>query len=251
MNSVSEPKISKYGNAMFPPKKQLIIFLVGWIGFNIFATTIQMAILIFGNIYWGSGEEILRRSSMSMLVNGVAYLGLIFAIFLISRYDIKKLFKSFKQYQSYIAGAVCLLSMFAFNILYSSLLGLIKIPSGDNQNEASLQSLQDIYPLTCLLIFGIVGPICEEMTYRVGLFSLLRRKNKAVAYVVTILVFALIHFNFSTDKWTLINELLNLPYYMFAAAAFSFTYDKFGFAGSVSAHISNNLISLFLVKAIN
>ena len=141
--------------------------------------------------------------------------------------------------------------MFAFNALYSTFLQLIKVTSSDNANEASLQSLQDIYPLTCLIIFGIIGPICEEMTYRVGLFSLFKRKNKVVAYVVTIAVFALIHFNFSLDPDTLVNELLNLPYYMFAAAAFSFTYDKFGFAGSVTAHISNNLLSLFLVKAIN
>ena len=247
----SEKTTSKFGTEMFPPRKQLIIFLIGWIGFQIFASTIQIVILIIAKIYWGAGEEILQKYCMSMLVNALAYLGLIFAIVLISRHDLKKLFGSFKHYQSYIAGAVCLVSMFAFNALYSTFLQLIKVTSSDNANEASLQSLQDIYPLTCLIIFGIIGPICEEMTYRVGLFSLLKRKNKVVAYVVTIAVFALIHFNFSTDPDTLVNELLNLPYYMFAAAAFSFTYDKFGFAGSVTAHISNNLISLFLVKAIN
>ncbi|MBP5694703.1 MAG: CPBP family intramembrane metalloprotease, partial [Bacilli bacterium] len=104
-----------------------------------------------------------------------------------------------------------------------------------------------VYPITCLFIFGLIGPICEEITYRVGLFSLLKRKNRALAYLVTIAVFALIHFNFSNDPATLLNEIINLPYYMFAAFAFSFAFDKFGFAASATAHISNNLISLFLV----
>ena len=245
-----EPRVSKFGNEMYPPRKQLLLFLIGWIGFQIFATTLQIIVLVFAKIYWGAGEEILQKYSMSMLINGVAYLGLLFALVLISQRDILKLLKSFKHYQSFIAGAVCLIAMFAFNFLYSTFLNIIKVTSSDNANESSLQSLQDVYPLTCLIIFGIVGPICEELTYRVGLFSLLKRKNKVVAYVVTILVFAFIHFNFSLDAKTLLNEFLNLPYYMFAAAAFSFTYDKFGFAGSVTAHISNNLISLFLIRAL-
>lgn len=247
---LEEPRVSRFGNEMYPTRKQLLLFLIGWIGFQIFATTLQIIILVFAKIYWGAGEEVLQKYSMSMLINGVAYLGLLFALVLISQRDIVKLLKSFKHYQSFIAGAVCLVAMFAFNALYSAFLSIIKVTSSDNANESSLQSLQDVYPLTCLIIFGIVGPICEELTYRVGLFSLLKRKNKVVAYVVTILVFAFIHFNFSLDTKTLLNELLNLPYYMFAAAAFSFTYDKFGFAGSVTAHISNNLISLFLIRAL-
>ena len=88
----SEETTSRFGTEMFPPRKQLIIFLIGWIGFQIFASTIKIVILIIAKIYWGAGEEILKEYSMSMLVNALAYIGLIFAIALISRHDLKKLF---------------------------------------------------------------------------------------------------------------------------------------------------------------
>ena len=256
MNWNREPETSRFGSKMIPAVKQLITFLAGWIGFRIVATFIQMIFIFVGRATGESSAEILGRFETSMIINSFCYISLLIALLLIINLDVVKLLKSFKQWQSYLAGAICLISIFAFNYIYGITInvlkefGIINIPVSDNVNEASLQSLQDVYPITCLFVFGLVGPICEELTYRVGLFSLLRRKNRAFAYWITILVFALIHFNFSTNPTTLLNELLNLPYYMFAAFAFSFTYEKFGFAASVSAHIANNVISLFLVSVV-
>ena len=257
MNWREEPKTSRYGSAMLPAIKQLIVFLVGWIGFKVFASTVQIAIMAYAQARGWNANEVLSQFSTAMVVNSICYIGLIVTLLLIANTDIIKLLKSFGQWQSYVAGAICLISIFAFNYVYGITINILKyykiinIPVSENVNEASLQSMQDIYPITCLFIFGIIGPICEELTYRTGLFSLLKRRSRAMAYWVTIIVFALIHFNFSTNPTTLLNELLNLPYYMFAAFAFSFTYEKFGFAGSLTAHIANNLISLFLVSAIH
>ena len=256
MNWNREPETSRYGSKMIPAVKQLITFLVGWIGFRIFAAFIQMIFIFIARATGENSSDILGRFETSMIINSFCYIGLLIALLLIINLDLIKLVKSFKQWQSYLAGVICLISIFAFNYAYGITInvlkefGIINIPVSNNANEASLQSLQDVYPITCLFIFGLVGPICEELTYRVGLFSLLKRKNRAFAYWITILVFALIHFNFSTNPTTLLNEILNLPYYMFAAFAFSFTYEKFGFAASVTAHIVNNVISLFLVSAI-
>ena len=242
-----EPEPSKYGNRMIPAVKQLVIFLVGWIGFQILAGTIQF-IMSFIAIKQGyDAEEFLKQLSSSMIVNSAAYLGLLIAIVAIVNFDIIKVLKSFKNWQSYVAGVVCLAAIFAFNYLWSFILTFIPVNTGDNVNEASLQSLSDVYPIACLLVFGIIGPICEEFTYRVGLFSFFRRINRVLGYVITIIIFAFIHFNFSLNPAVLINELLNLPLYMFAAFAFSYTYEKFGLAGSLTAHIANNLISLSLI----
>ena len=240
-----EPETSKYGNKMIPAIKQLIIFLVGWIGFQLFAASVQIAIATICSFRGIDGTAFLKQTSGQMVVNSACYLALLIAIVLIANVDIKKLFKSFKQYQSYIAGVVCLLSILAFNALYMMFLSALPLPSAtDNANEASIQSITSAFPITSIIIFGIVGPICEEFTYRVGLFSFFKRKSKWLAYLITIVIFASIHFNFSTDSATLLNEILNLPFYMFAAFAFSFTYDKFGLAGSLTAHIANNLLSL-------
>ena len=242
-----EPETSKYGNKMIPPLKQLIIFLVGWLGFQLFAATVQITIISFAAIRGIDGSAYLETNSGAMVVNSVCYLALLIAIVLITNVDITKLFKSFKQYQSYIAAAVCLVTILTFNNLYLRFLSILPLPEAtDNANETSIQSITAVFPITSIIIFGVVGPICEEFTYRVGLFSFFKRKSKWLAYLITIVIFAFIHFNFSFDSAKLLNEFLNLPLYMFAAFAFSFTYGKFGLAGSLTAHIANNLLSLTL-----
>ena len=196
-------------------------------------------------------QDALRQYSVSMLVNATAYIGLLVTLLLIANKDLLKIIKSFKQWQSYLAGAICFASIIAFNIVYGNIVAILKTPVSDNANQAALETMDAAFPVISMVIFGFVGPICEELTYRVGLFSLLKRKNRFVAYFVTIIVFALIHFNYTTNTEKLINEILNLPYYMFAAFAFSFTYDHFGFAGSVTGHIINNVFSLAMIKYIH
>lgn len=247
----SEPEASRYGNKMIPAVKQLVVFLVGWVGFRLFAAAIQIVIGIFANAQGQDINEILNQTSTAMIVNSAAYIGLLIALVLIINFDSVKLLKSFKHYQSYLAGLVCLGAMFAFNYVYSIFLSLLNLLPSNNANESSIQDISNAFQFTSIVIFGIIGPICEEITYRVGLFSLFRRKSKWLAYLLTILIFASIHFNFSLDSTTLLNEILNLPFYMFAAFAFSFTYEKFGLAGSLTAHIANNIISLTLISVIH
>ena len=89
-----------------------------------------------------------------------------------------------------------------------------------------------------------MGPIVEEFTYRYGLFGYVKKHNKTLAYVATILIFALIHFEFTTDVDQLVNELLNLPSYLIGAIVLSIAYDKSdNLVVPIIAHIFNNLIS--------
>ena len=251
MNWNYEPEMSKYGNKMIPATKQLIVFLTGWIGFRILAALIQIIVISVCSIKGIDGVDYLNNVDGAMLVNTASYMSLLIAIVLIVNFDIKKLFQSFTNWQSYLAGVICLLAIFAFNIVYGMFLRLLPLPTSDNANESSINTISNTYRITSLIVFGLIGPICEEFTYRVGLFSFLKRKSRILAYVLTIIIFAFIHFNISLKWETLVNELLNLPYYMFAAFAFSYTYEKYGLAGSLTAHIANNLISLSLVSAIH
>ena len=236
----------------FPLKKQILFFSLGWLGFQIIATIIQLTVgTAYVYLNQVSLQEALSKYSVSMVVNSTAYIALLVTLLLIGNRDLFKILKSFKQWQSYLAGAICFGAIIAFNIFYGTIINLLKTPVSDNANQAGLETMDAAYPIISMVIFGFVGPICEELTYRVGLFSLLKRKNRFVAYFVTIIVFALIHFNLSTNMDTLKNEVLNLPYYMFAAAAFSFTYDRFGFAGSVTGHIINNVFSLAMIHYIH
>ena len=243
MPYIDNENISRLGTENLPLVKQISLFFTGWIGFRILGTIIQVILVaIFKNA---------DTSFISILINSLTYVFLLIILLGIINFDIFKLLKSFKQYQSYIAAALCVVAIFAFNIVYNMLIQSLYIPMGNNNNEESLQRIEKVYPIVSVIVFGFVGPICEEITYRVGLFSSLRRKSRTMAYFITIIVFAFIHFSWSTDTSVLLNEVLNLPFYMFAAFAFSFVYDRYGFAASTTAHIINNLVSILLVSYIH
>lgn len=92
---------------------------------------------------------------------------------------------------------------------------------------------------------GVIGPICEEFTYRVGLYSIARRLNKYVAIAFSTIVFALIHFSFTSSD--IVNELINLPSYLAGGIIFGIAYEHKGPACSMTAHICYNLFSLIVV----
>ena len=246
----NQEKTFPLGTEPFPLRKQILFLSLGWLGFQVVATMIQIFVgTVYGYVYHVTLVEALRKNSVSIIVNSTAYIALLTTLLLIAYTDILKLLKSFKQWQSYVAGVVCFVAIIAFNIVYGNIVNLLKTPVSDNQNQQALETMDAVYPVISMVIFGFIGPICEELTYRVGLFSLLKRKNRFLAYLLTIVIFAFIHFNYSSTQ--LVNELLNLPYYMFAAFAFSFTYERFGFAGSLTAHIINNVFSLSFIATIH
>ena len=223
--------------------KQLVLFLVGWLGFQLLAFTLSAIVSVLPNEIFSDSIAIYSKQ---MLINSLSYLILAGTLFGILNIDTIKLAKSFAGWKPYVAAAICVASIFAFNMIWSSIVSLVDMPVSDTVNQSSLESIEKVFPFASIMIFGIVGPICEELTYRVGLFSLCKRRSTELAYFVTIIVFAFIHFNLTSKPLGLLNEILNLPYYMFAAAAFSFVYHRFGFAASLSAHITNNLISLII-----
>ena len=48
-----------------------------------------------------------------------------------------------------------------------------------------------------------------------------------------------------------INELINLPPYVFAGLTFTFLFEKFGFGCGLFAHILNNVYSIFATLLLN
>jgi membrane protease YdiL (CAAX protease family) len=115
----------------------------------------------------------------------------------------------------------------------------------DNQNQAAIVRLVKDSPIISLVTFGLLGPIVEEWTYRLGLFQYLKSRNKWFAYLLTLTIFGLIHFDFTSTNLT--NELLNLPIYLVAGAWFCFLYDRFGLQVAMSTHIFNNLLSVMSI----
>ncbi len=233
-----------------PWAKQLAFFLIGCLGFQIIAVIVEVIMLLAGY----SVDDLSTAGGLGIL-NFAAYL-ILFAIFLILLipYYKTKVFRTFKGYKVYIYGIGFGIGLIVFSIVYGLITSLI-YPIEDNANQSTIEAIAAVYPFLSVVIFGIVGPICEELTYRVGLFTLLRRWNRVGAYIVTMVIFAFIHFDFTAittcistgESEALINELLNIPSYLVAAWALTYVYDKHGFAASTTAHAFNNLVSVLLV----
>ena len=211
--------------------KRIALFLVGCFGLFVISLLIT---LIF---------RFLPKEQANAVINFVTYGALFLSLFGIIVLDLPKKVSELKDYKKYLIGLAFGVGVIVFEILYSNFINLF-YQSSVNQNETGIRSITSLYPISSLLMFGIVGPICEELTYRVGLFGAIRKFNKVIAYIATIIVFGFMHFGFTASN--MIDELVNLPVYLVSGAALCFAYDRFGLITSTSAHISNNLFALIV-----
>ena len=217
-----------------PIYKQLLIFALGLIALNVVSL---IAEIIFVNFYDPESPDFL------ILINTIRYSIITLSIggVLIGNYRSFK--DSFNKWWPYLLGLAGMFVITAFEMTYGTIVNLFH-ETTTNINQEAANSVITAYPALSILVLGFLGPIVEEFTYRVGLFSFFRRINRWLPYIVTPIIFAFIHFGFGSEGEELINELLNLPSYIFAGLVFSFLYDFFGLSAALTAHISNNLLSI-------
>ena len=219
-----------------PISRQIPLFLVGLVGLNVLA--IITSLLVSMSI---KDDDALRY----VLINSLNY-GILFIVdmLLITNY-FPELINPFRKGRTYIAGLIGFAVLLGGSMLISFLMELA-VPSaetGGNQSVAIEMVLRN--PIACIIVLGFIGPLVEELTYRVGLFTLCKRASTILAYIVTTFVFALIHIDFFSDNF--LNELVALPDYLFAGLMFCILYDKEGFGASYLAHVGNNLVSVILI----
>ena len=223
-----------------PWYKELILALLGLIGFtliNLLASIILKVIL--GNQY---GVD---QTYTLMLINTSSYLIFYLVCFIVLFPYLRDLGNKFKIGWAYLFAGIGFCALITFSISYNMVIQAIRPGTGEGGNQSAVVSMVTAYPWISLIIIGFIGPICEEVAYRVGLFSLFRRVHPALAYAGTALVFGFIHFDFTNPD--IVTEFIYLVDYMFAGLTFSFLYDKKGFVASTLAHISNNLFSIAMI----
>ncbi len=243
------PKTFSNQMTWIPWVKQLIIFIVGLLGLNIAAT-------VFSVIFMAANGDI---DNAALTINFLSYLVIFCSLAALVWMHYKGLFKSFKRWKPYVFGLAGLGALLVFNMGYNAFIQAVH-PITDNANETAVNSYILSSPVMAFFVIVIFGPVVEELTYRVGLFSLLSRVHIVLGYILTALTFAFIHFDWSciisylagdieaaVFNEVLINELLNIPLYIAAGVVFNFLYHKFGLASSLTAHMTNNLLSFMLV----
>lgn len=213
------------------PFIEIALFLVGWLGLK---GLVQILIPIFSAMV---KDGRMAAEDFSMAINYTCY-GILFVILAgIASIYIPKLLKSFKK-PEFLWGFIVYIVIIGFDIAW----GMISKNLGatTNENEGAIEAITKVNLPLSLLFLGVLGPICEELTYRVGLFNFSRRINRVVGYVVASVLFGLIHIH----DFTSVNEWLSYPPYVFAGLAFAFAYEKWGFGASALAHVTNNVLAL-------
>jgi membrane protease YdiL (CAAX protease family) len=228
----------------FSKKLRRSLFLTGWIGLLLFGILLSVSFSIIASLRLSEADFQLFISSSLFLtyINFFTYIFVFSSLLALLRKQYVHLFASFISLEKFIKGFGYGLMVLLINILLSLIYDMFNLQLTDNNNQNLISTLVLDTPILSFITFVLLGPIVEEITYRLGLFSLLAERNKYLAYLVTMLVFGFIHFDFSTSD--LMNELLNMPFYISAGLVFCFIYEKEDFSVVTYAHIFNNFISI-------
>lgn len=241
-----------------PTWKQIVLFIIGLIGLNVVATIVQfgMEVTYTATHPGATVQDIanyLTEPTNLFIPNAIAYVSVGIALGLLLWKAWPAIFKPLKRWQPYVAALVAFVAVIVAEIVYSQFSGAVLKAMGivpqSNTNQQGIVAMVKAVPAFSFIVFGLIGPFCEEVTYRVGLFGFLGRFNKVVAYLGTALIFGLIHFGWSAI-WSpaypghFIVELINLPPYIGAGAVFCFIYDRWGFGAAFLAHATNNVFSV-------
>ena len=184
------------------------------------------------------------KQTLLLLFTYLCMLGGLAAIVLSTRRNI--FFSKYKRGLDYIYGIGYALTIVIVSMIVGAIISIFHTPA-DNNNQAAAVAVAKNYPIIAFFLLGFLGPICEELTYRVGLYSFFRRINKYLAFGVTIVVFALIHFDFGATD--IINELWSLPSYLISGFILTLAYEHRGPACSMTAHVLYNIFAFLIMLA--
>lgn len=224
----------------------LWLFLIGFLGLNIFSVIVSILLkstIKFNPFYLNPG--FLYTVEATGVINGVTYAALFMMILLPIASHIPSILQQFKNPRIWVQGLGYAAVIVLLSGIYQALLNVIGVSVVDNANQSAISEMVRTTPVSSFLWIVMLGPIVEELTYRLGLFDWLKKGHRILAYVGTMFFFGLIHFDFSNPN--IVNELLNLPAYVIGGAVLCYSYDKSGLATSTAAHIFNNLLSFVLI----
>lgn len=161
----------------------------------------------------------------------------VFVFLLMCKNYLAGLFAKCLNGRAVLAGLVIGAIMVLLGFGWDWIKGLMQIAV--NENQTAVVELTKNVPVVSFVQVVIGAALAEEIGFRAGAFSFVRRKNKVLAYIVSSLLFGLIHVNLASGSMV---EILGLLMYSVMGAILAYTYEKYGLLGSMIAHAINNLV---------
>ncbi len=140
-------------------------------------------------------------------------------------------------------AAVGLAALYGLNLLFSS-------PAPANLNDSAISRHASGAPLSMLLIVVFLAPFVEEVLFRGFVFGSLKDRSRLQAYVVSCLLFALLHvWQFAVARRDL-SCFLRMPPYLIPGLVLAWAYDHSGTLwASVVIHAAYNALSYLTILA--
>jgi uncharacterized protein len=232
---------------------RLRIFLMGSAGLIVLSILVGITFATGARLLLSVEDYNLLISSNQFLVaiNFMTYfiLTMTFFLWLSKTTLLKNIFLSFFNITKLKKALVYFLILYGMLILAGIIYETLGIVLEDNTNQDTITQLTIAFPFLSIITFVFLGPIAEEITYRLGLFGLLHRYNRWIAFILTALVFGFIHFDYGSSNY--VNELLNMPLYILAGVVFAYIYEREGFEVATLTHIINNGFSIMIIWIIS
>ncbi|MDD4532655.1 MAG: CPBP family intramembrane metalloprotease [Bacilli bacterium] len=236
-NQESHRKLSNPRIQYFTLGQALTMFFTGFLGLNILAISVSNTL----NRLFPAMSSIDMKTYTNFISYVILALLLILLSYLFNKTKFINNIKSLKDKNVWVfivCGALLIYAVaFFISILQNYTYKQLGIDPSVNGNQDAINEMLDAHRVLIIIMVTILAPIVEETAYRQGLFESIRPKSRLLAYIVTIIVFSLIHFDWvgsfynqeaavwEVNKSYLTNELISLPSYIGGAAVLSFVYD--------------------------
>ena len=120
------------------------------------------------------------------------------------------------------------------------------LDSLNSVNQSSIETYVSIYPYLMLITTGFLGPIYEEVLFRLGIKTVI--KNKYLFILTSGLIFGLIHIFPLAEGISILLGLIQSITYVTMGLFLAYIYEKSdNVFNSIGVHLLNNLLSVLVM----
>lgn len=180
----------------------------------------------------------LVNSSMGVWSLIIGQFAVLIAFLLLCRKYLTGVFAKCMNVKAVLAACVLGGIVIVIGFCWDWVKNIIQIAVNKN-TEASILLVKN-FPAASFINMVIGAALAEEITFRVGVFGFVRRKSRILAYIVSAVLFGLVHVDLTGAS---VQELLSMPIYIIIGLICAYAYEKYGLLANVIVHAMNNLIA--------
>ena len=232
--------------------KGVILFLVGFAGLQFVAIILSFIATLIFDI---EELQIVNPEKVQIImgyINCFSYAIILVTLFAIIGFsNLKFIYKHEELLNKIGKGIGYGFGLLMISYIWGIISSFISPDITTNEHESSIRTIISTLPIAAFLFVVVFAPITEEITYRLGIFHNIKKKNRYAAYIATALIFGAIHVSWESfsdmSKAEVINELLNFPSYILSGAYLCYVYEKEdNLLSSTIAHMTNNGVAFLL-----